>query len=220
MEKNGHDKITAFDTLFTTNHIQMLKILMPYFEPHMRRQLAVYIKYLELRYALSYFDSASHELYGCAGGYGSFHDGDPFGREEFNIGKICSEILPYCTNEEKQKVEQISGLFRSMEMYKEMSQTFEMMKEFMPDFSPDFLSNLMPDSPADGKPGASPDSRAEGSGNGNGNPEPGTGKEDTENENGNTNQGSNMMDMLMNMLSPEQKAMFEMFGGNHTHDSK
>lgn len=212
MEKNGHDKITAFDTLFTTNHIQMLKILMPYFEPHMRRQLAVYIKYLELRFALSYFDSASHELYGCAGGYGNTHDGDPFGREEFNIGKICSEILPYCTNEEKQKVEQISGLFRSMEMYKEMSQTFEMMKEFMPDFSPDFLSNLMPDFPS-GKTGESPDSRPEDSGCSNGN---------TEHENakgsGNGGQGNSMMDMLMNMLSPEQKAMFEMFGGNHAHE--
>ena len=182
MEKNGHDKITAFDTLFTTNHIQMLKILMPYFDPPMRKQLVVYIKYLELRYALSYFDSHSHELYGCAEGYGHPLDGaDPFGKEEFNIGKICSELLPYCTNDEKQKVEQISGLFRSMEMYKEMSQTFEVMKDLMPDFPLD----------------SAPDSGGSGS------------KE----------QGNGIMEMLMNMLSPEQKAMFEMFGGN-THESK
>lgn len=182
MEKNGNDKITAFDTLFTTNHIQMLKILMPYFDPPMRKQLVIYIKYLELRYALSYFDSNSHELYGCAEGYGHSLDGaDPFGKEEFNINKICSELLPYCTSDEKQKVEQISGLFRSMEMYKEMSQTLEVMKDFMPDFSPDSAQDS--------------------------------------NSSGGMNQENGMTEMLMNMLSPEQKAMFEMFGGN-THESK
>lgn len=170
----------------------MLKILMPYFDPPMRKQLVVYIKYLELRYALSYFDSHPHELYGCAGGYGYPSDGtDPFGKEEFNIGKICSELLPYCTNDEKQKVEQISGLFRSMEMYKEMSQTLEIMKDFMPD-----LMSASGDIP----------------GNASGTPD-GSGHSVSH------NQGNGMMDMLMNMLSPEQKAMFEMFGGN-THESK
>lgn len=189
MEKNGHDKITAFDTLFTTNHIQMLKILMPYFEPPMRKQLTVYIKYLELRYALSCFDSPSHELYGCAGIHNGHMDGaGPLGKEEFNISKICSELLPYCTNDEKQKIEQISGLFRSMEMYKEMSQTFEIMKDFMPDFSPDFTRAGSGTEPS-GSPGPQ-------------------------------SQGGGMMEMLMNMLSPEQKAMFEMFGGNDTHEPK
>ena len=28
-----------------------------------------------------------------------------------------------------------------------------------------------------------------------------------------------MMEMLMGMLSPEQKSIFEMFGGNSTHES-
>lgn len=32
MEKNEHDKIIAFDTLYTNNHIQMMKIVMPYFD--------------------------------------------------------------------------------------------------------------------------------------------------------------------------------------------
>ena len=70
-------------------------------------------------------------------------------------------------------MEQLTGLFRSIEMYRELSQTFEMMKDFAPS--------------SDGtKDGATEDG---------------------------------MLDMLMNMLSPEQKSMFEMFGGN-THESK
>ena len=203
MEKNGHEKITAFDTLFTTNHIQMLKILMPYLEPPMQKQMAVYIKYLELRYAMSCLDSHPHELYGCAGGHNNPLGGSgPFAKEEFHIGKICSELIPYCTDEEKQKVEQLSGLFRSMEMYKEMSQTFEAMKEFMPDFSPDLLSGFMQNQTAAGSSAAA---RME-----NENP----GEPDSE------KQGNGMMDMLMNMLSPEQKSMLEMFGGNHAHESE
>lgn len=168
MEKKEHDKIIAFDTLFTTNHIQMLKIIMPYLDAPMRKKMAVYIKYLELDYTISYYNSHSVELCGCCA-----NPMDSSKKEEFNIAKLCSEILPYCTAEEKQKVEQLTGLFRSIEMYRELSQTFEMMKDFAPS--------------SDGtKDGATEDG---------------------------------MLDMLMNMLSPEQKSMFEMFGGN-THESK
>ena len=160
MEKKEQDKITAFDTLFTTNHIQMLKIVMPYLDASMRRQMAVYIKYLELQYTLSYYSSHSAALCGC-----SINPMDSGRKEDFNFNKICSEILPYCTAEEKQKLEQFAGMFRSMEMYREMTQTFEMMKDFAP----------------------------------------GTGGND-----------DSMMDMLMGMLSPEQKSMFDMFGGKIT----
>lgn len=122
MEKNEHDKIIAFDTLYTNNHIQMMKIVMPYFDEPMRGKLAVYIKYLEFQHTLGRYRSHSYELSGCS-----------FNKEEFNIKKLCSELLPFCTGEEKKKLEQIAGIFHSMEMYKEMSRTMEMMKDFAPD---------------------------------------------------------------------------------------
>ncbi len=162
METNEHDKIIAFDTLYTNNHIQMLKIVMPYFDKQMQGKLAVYIKYLEFRHTLDQC-SHSHELSGC-----SFH------KEEFNINKLCSELSPFCSGAEKEKLERIAGIFRSIEMYKEMSRTMEAMKDFAPDLFADGL-------------GSQPD--------------------------------NNMMDMLMGMLSPEQKSMFEMFGGSNTHES-
>ncbi len=122
MEKNEHDKIIAFDTLYTNNHIQMMKIVMPYFDEPMRGKLAVYIKYLEFQHTLERYRSHSYELSGCS-----------FNKEDFNIQKLCSELLPFCTGEEKKKLEQIAGIFHSMEMYKEMSRTMEMMKDFAPD---------------------------------------------------------------------------------------
>lgn len=158
MEKKEHDKIIAFDTLFTTNHIQMLKIVMPYLDTSMRKKLAVYIKYQELLYALSYYSSHSAQLCGCSMDSHSCMD-----KEEFDFGRLCGEILPYCTPQEKQKVEQLAGMFRSMETFREMSQVVEMMQDFAP---------------------------------------------------GTDGDNTGMMDMLMNMLSPEQKSMFEMFGGS------
>lgn len=189
METNEHDKILAFDTLYTNNHIQMLKIVMPYFDGQMQGKLAVYIKYLEFRHTLDHC-SRSHELSGC-----SFH------KEEFNINKLCSELSPFCSGAEKEKLDRIAGIFRSMEMYREMSRTMEMMKDFAPDLFADgpgsiFASGNSPDSPD----GSAPNDA-----------DPSANQANRPN--------NNMMEMLMGMLSPEQKSIFEMFGGSSTHES-
>ena len=42
-----NEAVIAFDTLYTQNHIQILKILLPYFDPYGQNHLAVWIKYLE-----------------------------------------------------------------------------------------------------------------------------------------------------------------------------
>lgn len=187
MGKNEHDKIIAFDTLYTNNHIQMLKIVMPYFDEPMRRWLAVYIKYLEFRHALDRYHSPSYALSGCS-----------FGKEEFSLNKICSELLPFCTENEKEKLEQIANIFRSMEMYKEMSRTMEMMKDFAPDLFTEGFGGIFPS-------GASPNNSEE---------------SDNDSSNSNNNRNNGMMEMLMGMLSPDQKAMFEMFGGNSPNESE
>ena len=49
------DKVTAFDALFTNNQIQKLKILLSYVDSPMQRQLAIYIKFLELKYTMELF---------------------------------------------------------------------------------------------------------------------------------------------------------------------
>ena len=49
------DKVLAFDTIFTNNHIKMLKVLLSYFDPAIQKTLAIYIKFLELNYTMEYF---------------------------------------------------------------------------------------------------------------------------------------------------------------------
>ena len=65
MDSNEHNKVIAFDTLFCTNHIQMLKVLLPYMNHQMQKSMAVYIKFLELNYTIDYFRKHPYPLCGC-----------------------------------------------------------------------------------------------------------------------------------------------------------
>lgn len=169
MDSDEHNKVIAFDTLFSTNHISMLKIMLPYMDNQIQKYFAIYIKFLELNYTIDYFKKYKAPIYGCMDQAGS-----P------DLFKLCNELLPYCSESEKKQIEQIRNIFQSMEMYKEMSKTMEMMKDLMPEMgSMGNFSDLF-------------------SGNGSSGQESG---------------GPDIMSMLMGMLSPEQKEMFDLFGG-------
>ena len=208
MDSNEHNKVIAFDTLFCTNHIQMLKIILSYMDNQTQKAMAVYIKFLELNYTIDYFKKHPYPLYGCAPKEVSF-----------DIFKMCSELLPFCTEGERRQLEQIKGIFQSMEMYKEMSKTLDMMKEFMPDMA-DFMGNSSMNNAFDSFFGGNSGNEqsddenddADNSGNRDMPPDndPSAEHDNTSSQTG----GFNMMNMLMNMLTPEQKQMYEMFGGN------
>jgi len=121
MNENGQDKVIAFDTLFTTNQIQMLKILMPYFDRSMQKNLAIYIKYLELQYTLGFFKK--HPTASI-----------PLKQEpSFDIPKLCSEVMPYCGPKEKARMESMRNMYQTFENYKEMMEMVQMMQEIFPE---------------------------------------------------------------------------------------
>ncbi len=236
MDSNEHNKVIAFDTLFCTNHIQMLKIMLSYMDNQTQKSMAVYIKFLELNYTIEYFKKHPYPLYGCMEQEASF-----------DVLKMCSELLPYCSESERKQLEQIKGIFQGIEMYKEMSRTMDMMKDFMPD-----MASFMGDSSMGGafQSFFGGDSAEEGAGesdsqskdsyqeagdtfirstsNGDASTDNGvisdfdfhandTSTGDTAGEHADSQEvpgNFNMMNMLMNMLTPEQKQMYEMFGGN------
>lgn len=118
-EPEKKDSIRAFDALFTTNHIQIYKLLLPYLDESLQRQLAVYIKYLEFRYTAAYF---KHHPFGCM-------------PREFlsDSSQLYHEILPYCSYAERKQVEQLIGLFSTIKNAEEMMETVNMMKELFPE---------------------------------------------------------------------------------------
>ena len=142
MNDREQDKVIAFDTLFTNHHIQMMKILMPYFDRPMQKNLAVYIKYMELQYTLNFFKQYPNA------------SPAPLPREaSFDIMKLCSDMMPYCSPQEKARMENMRNMYQTFENYKGMMEMVQMMKELFPEgdgqdgtgfggLSPEMLSGL------------------------------------------------------------------------------
>lgn len=103
-----------------------------------------------------------------------------------DLRKLCKELSLYSTPEEIRQLEQIQNILQTLETVQEMSQTMSAMQEIFPDMNMDSLFE---------------------------NPLSGTGHtgEDAEGSEKQASPGSPMMDMLMHMLTPEQREMYEMF---------
>ena len=149
MDKKQTDKIAAFDTLYTTNHIQMLKILVPVVGKEFRHKLAIYIKYMEFQYALSLAKSSPLSFGLCS----------ESGSSSVDFSEICDELFPFCTEKEQAMIQNLKNMQGALKQYKELEAAMSMMKELFPEgtnfsgnagfsdmgggFSPDILFNLL-----------------------------------------------------------------------------
>ena len=149
------DKVLAFDTIFTTNHIKMLKVLLSFLPPSLQKMLAVYIKFLELQFTLTYFDThpSPYPPTKCSGDNNLIHTLNSFGGlgnilgsfgglgtliGEIDLNALCKEILPYCSPDERKKLTQFQQMQQMMDNFQHLSQTMEMMKDLFPDGIPGF----------------------------------------------------------------------------------
>ncbi len=121
MTENYQDKIAAFDTLFTTNQIQMLKILLTYMEPSQQKTMAVYIKFMELQYTISFFKMHPDSSLPCF-----------TTKKDINASKLCEEILPLCAPAEQEKIINMKNMMQNLENMQEMMQMIQMMKDLFP----------------------------------------------------------------------------------------
>ncbi len=181
---NNHEEaanVMAFDALYTTNQIQKLKVLLPYIEPSMQKNMAVYIKYMELQYTMRYVRRHPFQISEC-----SIRDDQ---NQKTDLQSLCMQLSLYSSPEEIRQLDQFRNMLQTMETFQEMSQTISALQEIFPDMSA--VSSFG---------------------------DAASGQSDT----GSDASGSfSMMDMLMNMLSPEQKEMFEMFQQQaHADDSR
>lgn len=139
MAENGQEKVAAFDTLFTTNYIQMLKILLTYMEPSQQKSIAVYIKFMELQYTISFFNTHP------ASALPEFSHED-----SFNAIKLCDELSPLCSHTQQESLKRMKDMYQNFTNMQEMMQMMQMMKEMFPqgtgedgEGNSDFLSGLM-----------------------------------------------------------------------------
>ena len=111
-----------------------------------------------------------------------------------DLKKLCRELCLYSTPEEIRQLEQIQNMLQTLETVQEMTQTMNAMQEIFPDMNMDSLfENPLSGSGQTGDDGERPEKAA--------------------------SPGSPMMDMLMHMLTPEQREMYELFQQQMPDDS-
>lgn len=115
-EKSEIDPVIAFDTLYTNNRLQILKIILPYIDEKMQLFLAIYIKLSELIIAFHFAKTVSCDSYKHG--------------KEADLSKIIKYISPYLSDAENDLMNQFSSMQENMEQYKQMAQMMQMMNDF------------------------------------------------------------------------------------------
>lgn len=143
--KNG--QIYAFDSLYTTNHIQMLKILLPCLPPPLQRNMALYIKFLELRYTISFLSAHPYVMSGCG-----------FDREHRGQEIPIEDLLPYLTPGEAEQVRQLQKGMDMMKQFSNMQKNMEALKGILPEGMDleTLFQSMMPGNPSAGETGPAP----------------------------------------------------------------
>jgi len=110
-ENHEIDPVTAFDTLYTSNQLQMLKIVLPYMKQNMQRFIAIYIKLNELLLAF-HFSSGTYPV-----------------KKENDFTGMLKYLSPYLSDSEREMMNQFSSMQENMEQFKQMSAMMQMMNE-------------------------------------------------------------------------------------------
>ena len=103
MEQN--DAILTFDTLYTTNEIQILKLALPLLSPSLRPYAALLIKGKELKYCMERLPKSKIE-------HASF--------ELSYLDAFLDNALPYCNEKQSELIRQLKQLKHSIDMFEKM----------------------------------------------------------------------------------------------------
>lgn len=128
MEEKGTSPVAAFDSLFTTNRIQMLKVLLAWIPPSQQGMFAVYIKFLELQHTLTLLRRPGALFSGNKRLSADFFSGD-----NSDTIELLDELLPYSSQAERSKIDNMKNMLQNMGRMKEMMEMAEMMKEMFPE---------------------------------------------------------------------------------------
>lgn len=130
MEHKESDKVLAFDTIYTSNHIAIMKILHTLFDTEEQQNMVVFIKYLELQYALSVAEQNKSQIKICS-----------YPAQKPDMTELLEDIKLYCSPSEKQQLDQISNMQGTMSMMKDMQAMMGMMEGSQEDHPTDKNDN-------------------------------------------------------------------------------
>ena len=121
MEQNTLKPMTPFDNLVTPPFLYTLKLLLPYTPPSVQRFFGIYIKFLEFRHTMEYFQGFSS-----------------------SPANILEGLKPYMNPAEKEMMEQMSSMMNMMEMVRSMQSASEPSLEGSEGFNPmDMMKSML-----------------------------------------------------------------------------
>lgn len=137
MDEKGNDTINAFDTLLTTNRIQMMKVLLSYLDPRRQSGLAVYIKFSELQYALQMFrqfpSAPLFQNHRPTLSIQALLNGGLFQGGCEDIICLLDELLPFGGPQERERIQGFKNLLSSITRMREMMEMMDMLKDMFPE---------------------------------------------------------------------------------------
>lgn len=139
MEDN--DYVLAFDHFYTTNHIQILKSLLPFIPGESLQMLPAMIKYMELKYTLSLINSGKHPIHkdgiSACSEPSSGTDADNFSD---TLEQIYNAVHRYLAPDEEKSFNQLLSVMHTMKNMREMQQMMELIQSLNPDM--DFSAGM------------------------------------------------------------------------------
>ncbi|MBE5864867.1 MAG: hypothetical protein E7292_01475 [Lachnospiraceae bacterium] len=123
MDNHQSDRVLAFDSLFTTNHIQMLKLLVGYMDPTVQGKIAIYIKFMELQHTMKMV--TNHPALSVSPCQSADGPGP--------LTALLDEMYPFCRPEEKEHLQNIKNMFQTFENMQEMMEMIEVLREIAPE---------------------------------------------------------------------------------------
>lgn len=112
MEPN--DAIITFDTLYTTNEIQILKLALPLLSSQLQPYAALLIKSKELKYCLDRLPKSKIEHTALRLSY---------------LDTFFDAALPYCNENQAETIKQLKQLKHSIDMFEKMKGMMSMFGE-------------------------------------------------------------------------------------------
>lgn len=114
-ESSGQEKIYVFDSLYTNEHIQMLKIIYSSLSPQAKQSFAPIIKYLEFKYTITLTKS------GFPAGTNEKEQNDTVSM----IQHIYEEIRPLLSETEKKQFSKIDEIYNMFQTFQQIQKTME-----------------------------------------------------------------------------------------------
>ena len=142
MESSTQEKIYIFDSLYTNEHIQLMKILYHSFPLSMKKAFAPIIKYMELQYTIkltkSGFPISCNENADC----NSKTDNLAM------IKSIIEDLTPYLSEDDKKNIRKLEDIYHMFSTFQQLQKTlgqFEDMTGIPLDkmMSGDFMSDSL-----------------------------------------------------------------------------